>query len=135
MLCRQTFTHSQKEREVLLSRSINLSICPIILWTVGAPHDVTTNLHHSSFLCFSHGVAQSQACPFTDVIFPSFSLSAPSSTLHSALEKCLGKARRSCNVPISLQLALFHNGHEFFVGSNGLPDSASSLFVRNVFSV
>ena len=89
-----------------------------------------------SFLCFSHGVVQSQACPLTDVIFPSFSLSAPSSpTLHSALEKCLGKARRSCNVPIPLQLALFHNGQEFFVGSNGLPDSASNLFIRNVFSV
>ena len=27
-----------------------------------------------SFFCFSHGVAQSQACPLTDVIFPSFSL-------------------------------------------------------------
>ena len=26
----------------------SLSICPIILWTVGAPHDVTTNLRHSS---------------------------------------------------------------------------------------
>ena len=26
----------------------HLSICPIILWTVGAPHDVTTNLRHSS---------------------------------------------------------------------------------------
>ena len=25
-----------------------LSICPIILWTVRAPHDVTTNLRHSS---------------------------------------------------------------------------------------
>ena len=71
-----------------------------------------------SFLCISQGVAQSQACPLTDVIFPLFSLSAPSSpTLHSALEKCLGKARRSCNVPIPLQLALFHNGQEFFVGS------------------
>ena len=28
--------------------STYLSICPIILWTVGAPHDVTTNLRHSS---------------------------------------------------------------------------------------
>ena len=26
----------------------SLSICPIILWTVGVPHDVTTNLRHSS---------------------------------------------------------------------------------------
>ena len=89
-----------------------------------------------SFLYFSHGVAQSQACPLTDVIFPSFSLSAPSSpTLHNALEKCLGKARRSCNVSIPLQLALLHNSQEFFVGSNSLPDSASNLFIRNVFSV
>ena len=28
--------------------SIYLSICHIILWTVGAPHDVTPNLRHSS---------------------------------------------------------------------------------------
>ena len=28
--------------------TIYLSICPIILWTVGAPHDVTTNLRLSS---------------------------------------------------------------------------------------
>ena len=28
--------------------SIYLSTCPIILWTVAAPHDVTTSLRHSS---------------------------------------------------------------------------------------
>ena len=33
---------------VHMHTSIYLSICPIILWTVGAPHDVTTNLRHSS---------------------------------------------------------------------------------------
>ena len=29
--------------------SVYLSICPTILWTVGAPYDVKTNLRHSSF--------------------------------------------------------------------------------------
>ena len=32
----------------LLPALERLSICSIILWTVGAPHDVTTNLRHSS---------------------------------------------------------------------------------------
>ena len=74
--------------------SIYLSICPIILWTVGAPHDVTTNLRHSSlssaFLTVSHSPK-----PVHSQMLSShrFFLSAPSSpTLHSALDKCLGKA-------------------------------------------
>ena len=40
--------HKVKNPELLCVYVIYLSICPIILWTVGAPHDVTTNLHHSS---------------------------------------------------------------------------------------
>ena len=97
-------------------------ICPIILWTVGAPHGVTTNLRHSSLSSAFLTVSLSPKPVHSQMLSSHrFFLSVPSSpTLHSALEKCLGKAQGSCNVPIPLQLALFHNGQEFFVGSSEL---------------
>ena len=80
--------------------SIYLSIYPIVLGTVGAPHDRATNIRH-------HGVAQFQTRPIPDVIFPSFSLSAsPSPSPYSALEDCLGKSRSSCDMPMPLQMSL-----------------------------
>ena len=47
--CSNKCTETEASNFVLNPRlSIYPSICPIILWTVGAPHDVTTNLRHSS---------------------------------------------------------------------------------------
>ena len=89
-----------------------------------------------SFLCSPHGVAQLQTRPIPDVIFPSFSLSAPPSpSLYSALENCLGKSRSSCDMPIPLHFASFYSGQEFFVGSDGFPNPASHLFVGAVVFV
>ena len=123
--------------EVQIYLSIYLSICPIILWTVGAPHDVTTNLRHSSLSSAFLTVLLSPKPVHSQMLSSHRFLCLPLLLPHCTVpwKKCLGKAWRSCNVPIPLQLALFHNGQEFFVGSNGLPDSASNLFVRNVFSV
>ena len=88
------------------------------------------------FLCSPHGVAQFQTRPVPDVIFPSFLLSAsPSPSPYSALEDCLGKAWTSCDVPIPLHFASFYSGQEFFVGSNGLSNPASHLFVGDMVFV
>ena len=89
-----------------------------------------------SFLCSPHGVAQFQTRPIPNVMFPSFSLSAsPSPSLYSALGDCLGKSRRSCDMPIPLHFASFYSGQEFFVRSNGFPNPASHLFVGDVVFV
>ena len=114
--------------------SIYLSIYPIVLGTVGAPHDLPTNIRHSSrSLCSPHGVARFQTRPILDVIFPSFSLSAfHSPFLYSTLEDCLGKSRSSCDMPIPLHFVSFYSGLVFFIGSNGFPNPASHLFVGDI---
>ena len=89
-----------------------------------------------SFFCSRRGVAQFQTRPISDVIFPSFSLSAfASPSSYSALENCLGKSRSSCDMPIPLHFASFYSGQEFFVGSNGFPNPAPHLFVGDVVFV
>ena len=113
--------------------SIYLSIYVIVLGTVGAPHDLATNIRHSSP---SSALAQFQTRPIPDVIFPSFSLStSPSPSPYSTLEDCLGKPRSSYDMPIPLPFASFYSGQEFFVGSNGFPNPASHLFVGDVVFV
>ena len=123
--------HRTRQQSVgdCVSSAVYLSIYPIVLGTVGAQHDLATNIRHSSRSSAPHGVAQFQTRPIPDVIFPSFSVSAsPSPSPYSALEDCIGKSRSSCDWPIPLHFASFYNGHEFFVWSNGLPNPASHLF-------
>ena len=88
-----------------------------------------------SFLCSPHSVTLFQTHPILDVIFPSFSLSASPPSAYSTLEDCLGKFRSCCDMPIPLHFASFYSGQEFFVGSNGFPNSASHLFVGDLVFV
>ena len=117
--------------------SIYLSICPIVLETVGAPHDLATNIPYSSrssaLLTASLSSKPVQSQMLSSHRFLCVPLLLPPRTV--PWRTVLASPRSSCDMPIPLHFASFYSGQEFFVGSNGFPNPASHIFVGDVVFV
>ena len=118
--------------------SIYLSIYPIVLGTVGAPHHLATNIRHSSRYSALLTASLSSKPAQSRMLSSHHMLCLPlllSPSPYSALEDCLGKSRSSGDMFIPLHFASFYSGQEFFIGSNGFPNRASHFFVGDVVFV
>ena len=79
------------------------------------------------------GLAELQACPFPDVVFPPLPLSALSSSpFHCALQDGFGQTRWTGNMTIPLQFASLYDGQEVFAWSSCLLDLGTDFLVGNL---
>ena len=83
---------------ILMSLAQNSSLCssliyPLTTTAVGAPHMISKPVSSISPVLYCPlGLGELQACPFLDVVFPTLSLSALSSSpFHCALQDGFGK--------------------------------------------
>ena len=82
------------------------------------------------------GLAELQACPFPEVVFPPLSLPAlPSSPFYCALQDGFGQTWWTGNVTIPLQFASFCDRQEVFVLFNCLLDLGVDFLVGNMVFV
>ena len=82
------------------------------------------------------GLAELQACPFPDVVFPPLPLSALSSSpFHCDLQDGFGHTWWTGNMTIPLQFASLYYRQEVFVWSNCLLDLGTDCLVGNMVFV
>ena len=82
------------------------------------------------------GLAELQACPFPDVVFPPLPLSALSSSpFHCALQDGFGQTWWTGNMTILLQFASFYDRQEIFMWSYCLLDLGTDFLVGNMVFV
>ena len=81
-------------------------------------------------------LAELQACPFPDVVFPPFPLSALSSSpFHCAMQDVFGQTWRTRDMTIPLQFASLYDRQEVFVWFNCLLDLGTYFLVGNMVFV
>ena len=96
----------------------------------------TSFLHFFPVLHCPLGLAELQACPFPDVVFPPLPLFALSSSpFHCALKDGFGQTWWTGNMTIPLQFASFYDRQEIFMWSNCLLDLGTDLLVGNMVFV
>ena len=96
----------------------------------------TSFLHFPPVLHCPLGLGELQACPFPDVVFPPFPLSALSSSpFHCALQDGFGQTWWTGDVIIPVQFASLYDGQEVFVWSDCLLDLGTDFLVGNMVFV
>ena len=117
--------------------SIYLTIYPIVLGIVGAPHNLATNIHHSS--CSSALLTASLSSkPVQSRMLSSHRFLCLPLLLRPRTVPCrtvLASPEALVTCPYHFIFSSFYSGQEFFVGSNGFPNPASHLFVGDVVFV
>ena len=101
------------------SRFFN-SLCRVIFCNLGGSHftwqPIFVILRHPPFFLMA-SLSPKPFHPRISIMFSSFSLSTHSfPTLHSALEKSLGKVQRTFNEPTPQQFTILRDSQAFFVG-------------------
>ena len=77
-----------------------------------------------------------QACPFPDVVFPPFPLSALSSSpFYCALQDGFGQTWWTGNMTIPLQFTSLYDGQEVFVWPDCLLDLGTDFLISNMVCV
>ena len=126
--------------QLLLYVTVNTSLCNVIIIinpltarVVGAPQMILQPVSpFSPVLHCPLRLADLQACPFPDVVFPPLPLFALSSSpFHSALQDGFGHTWWTGNMTIPLQFASLYDRQEIFVWSNCLLDLGTDFLVGN----
>ena len=113
---------------------IIIIINPLTARVAGAPQMILQPVFFpfSPVLHCSLGLAELQACPFADIVFPPLTLSALSSSpSHFALQDGFGQTWWTRNMTISLQFSSLYD-RQVFVWSNCLLDLGTGLLVGNM---
>ena len=146
LLCVQMttfFPHSTSSCNITLYRCccigcivgiIIIIINPLTARVVGAPQMILQSVF--SIFPVLHcplGLAELQACPFPDVVFPPLPLSALSSSpFHHALQDGFGQTWWTGNMTIPLQFESPYDRREIFMRSNCLLGLGTDFLVGNM---
>ena len=103
----------------------------------GTTDDFATSfLHFCPVLHCPLELAELQACPFPDIVFPPLPLSVLSSSpFHWALQDGFGQILSTGNMTIPLQFASLYDHQEAFVWSNCQLDLGTDFLVGNMVFV
>ena len=128
---------NEGHRNAKLKRPHFIIINPLTARVVGAPQMICNQF--SPLFPVLHcplGLAELQACPFPDVVFPHLPLSTLSSSpFHCALQDGFGQTWWTGDMTIPLQFASLYDGQEIFVWSNCLLDLDIDFLVGNMVFV